>query len=189
MIMTRIDRFVGVLQVAVAANLAAPSAQAHGQPTSPRSVSHSIVDLRCGTAAFIMTTTHYRQKGEPLAPVKQALKVIVAGKAVPLALERAGTVVVDGRRVQRAYVGSWACVTASTGLSYVMLGYACAIDPGYRDECEFGKEWTRLLDDRGRALDARVRPDTPDANRIADRLGLAATLEAGVPMQDAFPIG
>ena len=93
---------------------------------------------------------------------------------------------VDGWRVQRQYVLSWACVQASTGRSYVSLGYACAVDPSERGSCGGDKEWFRLLDDRGRPLDAGSPKQGAAQDRLMTRLGLKAVMEAGVAMKDVL---
>ena len=93
---------------------------------------------------------------------------------------------VDGWRVQRQYVLSWACVQASTGRSYVSLGYTCAVDPGERGSCGADKEWFRLLDDKGRPLDAGSTRQGAAQDRLRMRLGLKAVMEAGVLMKDVL---
>ena len=65
---------------------------------------------------------------------------------------------------------------------YVLLGYACAADPGGRQDCGGEKEWFRLLDGRGRFVDAGVPHDGAARDKLNARLGVAGAVAAGVTM-------
>jgi hypothetical protein len=145
------------------------------------SLATHVETLRCGAAEWQMTS---RTVAGTRAPVRQALTGRVGKKRVAIALERGGRVPVDGHRVQNRYVGSWACLTGKRGAHYVMLGYSCAVDAGYPNDCGGEKEWFRLLDARGRFTDAGAPHDGAVRDRLYARLGLAAAMAAGVKMTD-----
>ena len=152
---------------------------------APASQMHT-ADLTCGAGSFRLKSTEWSDRAAPLAPIAQALAVAVGNHHRLLRLEEAGEVMVDGWRVRRQYVISWACETASTGRSYVSLGYACAVDPGDEGSCGADKEWFRLLDDHGRLLDAGLPHDGAPEERLETRLGLKTVSEAGVSMTEVL---
>lgn len=139
--------------------------------------------LSCGAATFQIVSHAWPRT---LAPVTQTASVRVAGRRRTVTLDPTGTVIVDGHRVRNRYVLSWSCVKGAGGTSYVSLGYACAMDPGYPFDCGGEKEWFRLLDDRGRAVDTGVPHNGPTRDRLDRRLGLSDIFEAGVQMTDVL---
>ena len=137
--------------------------------------------LRCGAIDLRMAS--YPATGAGVtAPASQTLTRRVDAKQVRVELEPSVRVLVDGHRVQNRYVTSWACVAGRQRARYVVLGYACAIDPGYPHDCGGEKEWFRLLDRRGRFADAGVPHDGAARDRLNARLGIAAAMAAGVSM-------
>ncbi|MDO7842783.1 hypothetical protein [Sphingomonas immobilis] len=138
-----------------------------------------VADLRCG-AADLRVTSH--ALAGTTAPVAQSLTRRVGKKRVAVALEPAGSALVDGHRVRGRYVVSWACLTGAQRVRYVMLGYNCAVDPGDPHDCGGEKEWFRLLDTRGRFVDAGVPHDGDRRDRLYARLGIADQTAAGVKM-------
>lgn len=163
------------MMLLAALSLAAPLLAGGGDV---RPVAH-VEDLRCGAASLRMTS--HAVPGTT-APVAQSLTRRAGGKRVAVALEKGGTVLVDGHRVRNSYVISWACLTGARKAHYVLLGYNCAIDTGYPHDCDGEKEWFRLLDTRGRFADAGVPHDGDARDRLYKRLGIGAAVDAGVKM-------
>ncbi len=158
--------------IALSLALAAPVSA----PPAPQ-----VTSLTCGTIALRMAS--YKSSGaDVLAPASQTLTRRVSGKWVRVALEPSGRVRVEGQQVQNRYVTSWACVTGRQRAAYVVLGYVCAIDPGYPKDCGGEKEWFRVLDRRGRFADAGVAHGGAVRDRLNARLGIAGALAAGVRM-------
>ncbi len=100
---------------------------------------------------------------------------------MPIPLEPRHRVTVDGRQVADRYVVSWACVAGHPPTHYVLIGYACAFDPGPAI-CDNRKEWFRLIDQRGRFADAGVPDDGPARDRLYSEPGIAPAMAAGVSM-------
>ena len=141
--------------------------------------------LRCGAADLRMTSHTLAGPTAPLAPVDQKLTRRVGASQLPVALEPTASVAVQGGRVSNRYVASWACVAGERQAHYVLLGYACADDPGGRQDCGGEKEWFRLLDGRGRFVDAGVPHDGAARDRLNARLRIAGAMAAGVTMTPA----
>lgn len=143
--------------------------------------------LTCGGSVFRTESRSWADTAAPSAPVRQSIAVTATDarrRTVPL--EPAPVAVVDGYRVRGAYLSSWACVRATTGNRYVVLGYACAVEPGRAGDCGGDAEWFRLLDLRGRRLDLQVPRNGPAADALWRRLGLASAFEQGVTMTDVL---
>ena len=138
--------------------------------------------LRCGAADLRMTSHTLAGPRAPLAPIDQKLTRRVGARQVPVALEPTASVAVQGGRVADRYVASWACVAGERQAHYVLLGYACADDPGGPQDCGGEKEWFRLLDGRGRFVDAGVPHDGAARDKLNARLGIADAMAAGVTM-------
>ena len=138
--------------------------------------------LRCGAADLRMTSHTLAGPRTPLAPIEQKLTRRVGARQLPVALDPTGSVTVQGGRVADRYVASWACVTGERHAHYVLLGYACADNPGGPQDCGGEKEWFRLLDERGRFVDAGVPHDGAARDRLNARLGIAGAMAAGVTM-------
>lgn len=137
--------------------------------------------LRCGHADVHLVSRRWAQREAPLAPVAQALSWRVDGRRVPVTIDVARSITVDGYRVRNSYIITWSCVTGVRNTHFVSLDYACAVDPGYPNDCGGTKEWSRLLDERGRRLDRDVpRQGGARLTRLYRRLGLLRTMEAGV---------
>ena len=96
---------------------------------------------------------------------------------------------VGERRVQRAYLSSWACLTGAGGVRYVQLAYGCAIVPDQDSVCTGGDEWFPVLDDHGRVLDTGIPNGGPPSpalrarERLERRLGLAQIFDKGLSLQ------
>ncbi len=138
--------------------------------------------LRCGAADLRMTSHTLTGPTAPLAPIDQKLTRRVGARQVPVALEPTASVAVQGGHVPDRYVASWACVAGGRQARYVLLGYACANDPGGHQDCGGEKEWFRLLDERGRFVDAGVPREGAARDKLNARLGIADAMAAGVTM-------
>ena len=143
-------------------------------------------ELACGAGRFRLVSRTVPGADAPVSPTSQALTVEVAGRTRALRVPAQGRVRLSGRRVQRAYVQSWACLQGPGRTRYVQLGYACAAEPGGRGACAGGDEWAALLDDHGRMVDTGLPnggPLTPALRareRLERRLGLSEVLAKGV---------
>jgi len=137
-----------------------------------------VAAITCGGTAFHVASRAATGPNPPLAPATQTLTRRVGASEVPVPLDRTRPASVDGRRVADRYLSSWACVTGAGTARFLLLGYACATDDG----CGGRKEWVRLLDPRGRTVDAGVPQDGPARDRLNTRLGIARAMAAGVQM-------
>lgn len=142
--------------------------------------------LQCGAADLRMTSRFLAGPRAPIAPTHQRLTRRVGANQVPISLERANSVALQDGRTTDRYVASWACVPSARQTNYVLLGYACSADPGSPHDCGGEKEWFRLLDQRGRLVDAGVPHDGVARDRLNARLGIAGAMTAGVSMTPVF---
>lgn len=138
--------------------------------------------LSCGSADLRMSSGVLTGKAAPLTPVAQTLTRKVGKAYRHVALERSSSVTIDGQRVLGRYVSSWACITGHGQQRYVLLGYACAVDPGNPGDCGGQKEWFRVLGTNGRFADTGVPHDGPIRERLDMRLGISDAMAAGVTM-------
>lgn len=150
-------------------------------PAGPGAV-NQVEALRCGAADLRMTSHALAGSTAPFPPTDQRLTRRSGTKQIPVALERSDTVSVQGARVADRYVASWACVAGGRQAHYVLLGYACAADPGGAHDCGGEKEWFRLLDGRGRFVDAGVPHEGAARDQLNARLGISEAMAAGVTM-------
>lgn len=87
-------------------------------------------------------------------------------------------------RVLDAAVTGWACLTASDGKTYIYLMYTC-VESVSRPACEGDRrEWVRLFDPYGKALNARFPHAGGRTPALMKKLGLARYVEDGVSLQD-----
>ena len=150
-----------------------------GSAPAPRS---HVASLRCGEATFRLASRVWPGSDAPLAPAGQALSVATMRGHRAVNLPKAPRATVDGRAVGQEYVGSWACVRADDGRSYLDLGFACAVDPVEDGACGGEQEWFRLVDSRGRLLGAATPRQGPAQVALQRRLGLARVMASGVRM-------
>jgi hypothetical protein len=143
--------------------------------------------IECGDAHFAISSGLDAGRFAPLAPRTQQLTLRRASRVSPVTLEQAFPIIIQGHRVLGRFVVSWACVEGSGGAHYLVLGYSCAIDPGAAGDCGGEKEWFRLLDARGRFVDAAVPQDGPERDRLYSRLGISKEMDAGVDMTPVVP--
>ncbi|WP_419809091.1 hypothetical protein [Sphingomonas sp.] len=135
--------------------------------------------LACGAGTFIAESRRWAGDQAPLAPATQSLSVTVAKTRRSVPLEPTRIVDVEERQVRNRFLANWGCVKGVTGASYVVLGYACAVDPGYANDCGGEQEWFRYLNDRGRVMDMGVPHNGPVRTRLQRRLGIARALRTG----------
>lgn len=146
------------------------------------STRQQIERLRCGSADLRMTSEVSTDPKAPLAPIDQTLTRREGIKRFRIPLEHSTPVVVDGHHVPDRYVTSWACVAGNGETHYVLVGYACTLDPGLPHDCRGEKEWFRLLDERGRFADAGIPHGGAVRDRLNSRLGISQALATGVTM-------
>jgi len=143
--------------------------------------------LRCGGSMFRVESRSWTDSAAPSAPAAQSLSVKVGRSARRLVpLEPAPSVAIGDHRVLRSFLSSWACVRGDGGRRYVSLGYACAVEPGNPGDCAGDAEWFRLIDLRGRRLDAGLPRNGPAVDGLHERLGLARAFADGVAMTDVL---
>jgi len=84
-----------------------------------------------------------------------------------------------------AAVTGWACVTSTHQQSYVYVVMSCIESP-LRPNCGGSmREWVRLYDLRGRALNAGFPRDAgPRWETLLKRLGLNQVEDAGISLSD-----
>ena len=143
--------------------------------------------LACGGATLTARTQFREVADHDRQVVSQTITVVPAGAKIasPLKLDAhplrqpflRDTMVLD------AAVTGWACVTSTDGRPYVYMVMTCAESPR-RPACVGTlREWTRLYDTSGRALDAGLPHDGPRKSKLLKRLKLEH-LDDGVSMSD-----
>ena len=184
--MTR--RTLPLLAVAVAcAYASAPAARA--SESLPAAGAPRVGHLDCGGASLTASTVFREVIGQDRQVVSQTMTVTAPGAktASPLKIEARpfrqpflrDTLVLD------ASATGWACVTSTSHQSYVYVVMTCTESP-LRPACAGPtREWVRLYDLRGRALNAGFPHDAgPREQALMKRLGLDHVEDAGISLSD-----
>lgn len=143
--------------------------------------------LACGGATLIARTQFREVAGHDRQVLSQTITIVPAGAKTASSLK------IDVHPLRQPFlrdtpvldasVTGWACVTSADGKPYVYMVMACAESP-LRPACVGTlREWTRLYDTRGRALDAGLPHAGPRESELLKRLKLEH-LDDGVSMSD-----
>lgn len=158
-----------------------------GAPAAHADEAIAVGHLACGGATLTARTQFHEVADHDRQVVSQTITIVPAGTktASPLKLDAhplrqpflRDTPVLD------ASATGWACVTSTDGKPYVDMVMTCTESPR-RPACVGTlREWTRLYDTRGRALDAGLPHDGPRESALLKRLKLEH-LDDGVSMKD-----
>lgn len=144
--------------------------------------------LACAGAHLTARTQFLDIPDHDLQTLSQTITLIPAGEqiAVPLKLDvrplrqpfLRHAVVLDARAT------GWACVTADDGKAYVYVMMTCTESPRRPACVNPDREWARLYDTRGRAIDAGLPREGPRVDALMKRLGLERLEAAGIPLGD-----
>lgn len=173
----------GVLSLAIAAGCASPSARAGATPRTTQ-----IGHLGCGGARFTARTTWLNVPGHDRQPVQQTVQRDAAGSTPSRELRLDARplrqpFVPDGIVLDAAVTG-WACITATTGKAYLYLLYTCTQSTA-RPACAGDRrEYVRLFDTTGKALNVGFPHAGPRTPALLHQLGLDGYLTDGVSLQD-----
>ncbi len=167
----------------VLATLLALAGAPHTRAGEPPNEGH----LACGGATLTARTQFREVADHDRQVVSQAITIVAAGTktALPLKLDAhpLRQPFLRDALVLDAAVTGWACVTSTDGKPYVYLVMTCA-ESSRRPACVGTlREWTRLYDMHGRALDAGLPRDGPRKSALLKRLKLGR-LDDGVSMSD-----
>jgi len=169
---------------ALCVSAGAPSARANDEYGDLR-----LGRLDCGGASLIARTVFREVPDHDRQVVSQTVTVAAPGAktASPLKL--------DARRLRQPFLPDtpvldaaatgWACVTSASHQSYVYVVMTCTESP-LRPNCAGPtREWVRLYDLRGRALNAGFPRDAgPRWEALMKRLGLDHVEDAGIALSD-----
>jgi hypothetical protein len=183
-----IRRTLPLLAMTVACACAsAPSARA--SESTPAAGALHVGHLDCGGASLTASTVFREVPDQDRQVVAQTMTVTAPGAktASPLKIEARpfrqpflrDTPVLD------ASATGWACVTSTSQRSYVYVVMTCTESP-LRPACAGPKrEWVRVYDLRGRALNAGFPHDAgPREEALMKRLGLDHVEDSGVSLSD-----
>jgi hypothetical protein len=165
------------------------AADAPGPP--PASLPSEIVrvgHLACGGASFTLQGHYLDVPDHEFQTVAQRLTLERPKESTALV-----TLPHEGRPLRQPFlenvpvldasITGWTCLGASTGKSYLYVVYTCAESP-LRPDCVGPKrEWDRLFDTKGRALNAGYPKSGSRTSALMKRLGLGRYAE-GVQLQD-----
>jgi len=144
--------------------------------------------LACGGASLSASTRFLDVADHDRQVVSQFIAIVPPAAATPVSL------VLDARPLRQPFLRGtpvldasatgWACVTATSGRAYVYVMMTCTESPS-RPACAGDtREWVRLYDLRGRALNAGFPHDGPRTPALLKRLGLAGAVADGVSLAD-----
>jgi len=152
-------------------------ATARASESMPAATAPAVGHLTCGDASLTASTTLLDVPNQPRQVVMQTINLVSPGSKTPTALKLDARPLrqpfLRGTPVLDASVTGWACVTSADHKSYVYVAMTCTESP-LRPACAGPtREWTRLYDIRGRALDAGYPRDSgPREQALARRLKL-----------------
>ena len=173
-----------LLLLAFAAVLAASCAQANDQPAGKARLGH----LSCGGATLTAKTVYLDVDDQDRQTLSQTITLTRPERSGPIVLPG------DGRPLRQPFlknvpvldaaVTGWACLTAADGKAYVYVIYTCAESPS-RPDCEGDRrEWVRLFDAQGKALNAGFSHEGSRTPELMKQLGLERYLHDGVQLKD-----
>ena len=83
-----------------------------------------------------------------------------------------------------AIATGWACLQSASGTPYIFVSYTC-VEHDRRPECAgTNKEWGRVFGLDGKDFTAGIPRRSPALQRIYRQLGLSASMEQGIPLQE-----
>jgi hypothetical protein len=140
--------------------------------------------LDCGGSRLTANTTYdpHAPPDDGFAWMTQTLEIKIPG-APPrqLIIDPAPPVMLpDGGRALARVVTSWQCMQGKRGAVIVLMLYCKRDDLG--GVCHGEKEWPRLLDTKGRQLDAGYAPQDKRYKSLFARLGIVLN---GIELQNA----
>lgn len=144
--------------------------------------------LNCGGATLAASTVYLDVDDQDRQTLSQTITLTRPERSTPIVLPG------DGRSLRQPFlkdtpvldaaVTGWACLTAADGKAYVYVIYTCVESPS-RPDCEGDRrEWVRLFDAQGKALNAGFPHDSPRTPALMKKLGLEHYLRTGVQLED-----
>ena len=144
--------------------------------------------LHCGGASLTASTVYLDVDDQDRQTFSQRITLMRAENHAPSSLPR------DGRPIRQPFlkntpvldaaVTGWACLQAADGKAYIYVLYTC-VESVLRPDCEGDRrEWARLFDAQGKALNADFPHEGPRTPELMKKLGLGHYVDGGVPLQD-----
>lgn len=172
---------------AVCASAGAPAARA--SQSLPAAGSARVGHLDCGGASLTASTVLREVTDQDRQVVSQTITVTAPGA------KKASSLKLGARPFRQPFLRDtpvldasatgWACVTSASHQSYVYVVMTCAESP-LRPACAGPtREWVRMYDLRGRALNAGFPHDAgPREDALMKRLGLDHVEDVGISLSD-----
>lgn len=144
--------------------------------------------LQCGDVEVIATSSCLRPADHETQCRAQSLQLKNPAKAIAKKLPH------DGKPLRQAFVKEgpvldaiatgWACIQSASGTPYILVSYTC-VEHDRRPECAgTNKEWGRVFGMDGKDFTAGIARRSPALERIYRRLGLSASFEQGIQLQE-----
>jgi hypothetical protein len=173
------------LLLAFAAVLATSSCvQADDRPSGISHIGH----LQCGGASLTASSVYLDIPDQDRQTFSQRITLMRPENRTPISLPHDGQPIrqpfLENTAVLDAAVTGWACLQATGGKAYVYLLYTC-VESVLRPACEGDRrEWARLFDTQGKALNAGFPHDGPRTPELMKKLGLGRYVDGSVQLQD-----
>lgn len=173
-----------LLLLAFASVVMASCAQASDHASGTSHVGH----LRCGGASLTASTVYLDVDDQDRQTFSQRITLMRAENHAPSSLPSDGQPIrqpfLKNTPVLDAAVTGWACLQAADGKAYIYVLYTC-VESVLRPDCEGDRrEWARLFDAQGKALNAGFPHEGPRTPELMKKLGLGHYVDSGVPLQD-----
>ena len=183
------SRLATTLLAATVAWAGAPMARASEAMAAPAPASAPREGrLACGDATLTASTRLTEVADHDRQVLAQGITLVAPGHPDPVTLK------LDARRLRQPFLQGvdvldasatgWACVKSASGKAYVYVMMTCTESPK-RPACAGDtREWVRLYDTRGRALNAGYPHGGSRTPALLKRLGLGGVLADGVSLAD-----
>jgi hypothetical protein len=144
--------------------------------------------LRCGGASLTATTVYLDVDDQDRQTFSQRITLMRAENHAPVSLASDSKPIrqpfLKNTPVLDAAVTGWACLQATDGKAYIYVLYTC-VESALRPDCEGDRrEWARLFDVQGKALNAGFPREGSPTPELMKKLGLGHYVDQGVPLQD-----
>lgn len=174
-------------QLTLAALLTLASSLGLAQSDAPR-IREDQGRLACGTAQLAAKSHCLEFAENETQCTSQILTLTNPSKGIAKQLPH------DGKRITQPFVRSvkvldatvtgWACLTSDAGVSYIYLSYTC-VEHDRAPECAgTRREWGRLFDTGGRALNGNLSRRSQHMPEVLHRYGLQRYVSEGIQLQD-----
>ncbi len=154
---------------------------------APENITPGTATLQCGNVR-VEAQAYCVDAGDfPSQCLRQQIQLHIPATGATKLLPQGGTPItvsfVKEQKVLDAVVSSWACITAATGVQYILLLHTCKAGDEKQGSCAKGHgEFDSLFDLTGKPMTDGARAITSQRKKLNRQLGLSKIFADGVQM-------